>query len=164
MAIARKPAPKMIEATEIKAEAFAPVDFAAANETAEKFGETFRSTVEQTLAKSRTAYDKAKEAAEHNAAAVETSFETVKAGAAAFNEKALDIFKTVFESQIAFTKAALGAKTVADVATLGNDFTRKQAEFFAAQAKEFGAAAQKVAVEAIAPIKARVESAFAPAA
>ncbi len=170
MAIARKPAPKTLEATEAKTEtaaavaSFAPVDFAAVSETAQKYGESFRSSVEQALAQGRTAYEKAKESAEHNSTAVETSFETVKAGAAALNGKALDVFKTLFESQIAFTKAALGAKTVADVAALGNEFARKQVEFFTAQTKEFGAHAQKVAAEAIEPIKARVESAFASAA
>jgi len=129
-----------------------------------EFGETVRTTFEQGIAQTRAAYEKAKEAAEHNVTAVETSFETVKAGVAALNEKSLDVVKSFFDAQVAFAKAALGAKTIADIAALQGEFGRKQVEFFGASVKDFGAHAQKVAVEAIEPIKARVEAAFEIAA
>jgi len=155
--VAAKPVEKVIETAAKAAEGVAGVNFA-------EFGETFRSTIEQSIVQTRTAYEKAKEAAEHNVTAVETSFETVKAGAAALNEKSLDVVKSFFDAQVAFAKAALGAKTIADVAALQSDFARKQVEFFGASVKDFGEHAQKVAAEAIEPIKARVEAAFEIAA
>jgi len=163
--MARIPAPKTVAAKPVEKfiETVKADESAAAANFAE-FGETFRTSFEQGIAQTRTAYEKAKEAAEHNVTAVEASFETVKAGAAALNEKSLDAVKSFFEAHVAFAKAALGAKTMADVAALQSDFARKQVEFFGASVKDFGAHAQKVAVEAIEPIKARVEAAFEIAA
>jgi len=129
-----------------------------------EFGEKFRATFEQGIAQTRTAYEKAKDAGEKNVTAVEASLETVKTGVAALNEKSIDAVKAIFDAQVAFAKAALGAKTIADLAALQGEFARKQVEFFGASVKDFSERAQKVAVEAIEPIKARVEAAFEIAA
>ena len=129
-----------------------------------EFGEKFRATLEQGIAQTRTAYEKAKDAGEKNVTAVETSLESVKTGIAALNEKAIDAVKSIFDAQVAFAKAALDAKTIAGLAALQGEFARKQFEFFGASVKDLGERAQKVAVAAIEPIKARVEAAFEIAA
>jgi len=138
----------------------APTQVTAFEETAEKMRESFRSSVEEGLTKTRAAYEKAKEASEQNAVAVETSFGAVKAGVLALNEKSLETVKSMFEAQVAFTKAAWAVKSPAEFAALHNEYARKQVEFLSGSLNEMSTHAQKVAAEAMEPIKARVESAF----
>lgn len=151
-------------AVEETAAAGAPAQIAAFQETAEKMREGFRVSVEEGLAKTRAAYEKAKEATEQNAVAVETSFGAVKAGVVALNEKSLETVKSLFDAQVAFTKAVWTVKSPAEFAALQTEFARNQVEFLTGSLRDYSAQAQKVAAEAIEPIKARVESAFRSAA
>jgi phasin family protein len=147
-------------AIEETAASTAPTQMAAFEETAEKMREGFRTSVEEGLAKTRAAYEKAKDASEQNAVAVETSFGAVKAGVLAFNEKSLETVKSLFDAQVAFSKAVWTVKSPAEFATLQNEYARKQVEFLSGSLSEMSTHAQKVAAEAIEPIKARMESAF----
>jgi phasin len=124
------------------------------------FQETLRQAIEKGLADSRAAYARAKEAADEATAALETSAAKASQGVVDFNTKALDALRANFDAGVDFAKAAINSKTVGELMTLHSDHTRKQVEALAAQAKEFGDLAQKIAVDAVTPIKTQVAKTF----
>ena len=162
MASSRRTFPKTLvtapsdDAVEGAAEAV----FTSAKDAGLKAGEMMGASFDRAPSQTHAIFEKAKVEAEHNASAFAASFEILKTSYAALNEKSLDAFKSFVEAQVAFAKSALGAKTMADVATLQSDFAKTQVELFAASSKELGAHAQKVATDVLGPIRARMESAF----
>src|SRR5579872_2760330 len=136
------------------------------NVSAEAFGasaalqETLRQAVEKGLAESRAAYARVKEAADEATAALETSVANAANGVIAFNTKALDALRANFDAGIDFAKAAMNSRSVGELVSLNSDHASKQVEALAAQAKELGDLAQKIAVETAAPIKIQVAKTF----
>lgn len=122
--------------------------------------ETLRQAVEKGLAESRAAYSRVKEAADEATIALETSVTNATSGLIDFNTKALDALRANFDASIDFAKAAINIKTIGEFVSLNSDHVSKQAEALTAQAKEFHALAQKVAVETAAPIKNQVARIF----
>jgi len=134
--------------------------FADPAATIGEFQGTLRASVEKGLAQTRDAYAKAKAAADESAAALETSYAAARAGVAAINAKALDTLRANVEAHFDFLKSSFAAATVADYVELQGEFTRQRIDAAAEQAKEIGALAQKAAIDAVGPLKARIAKTF----
>ena len=124
------------------------------------FQETLRQAIEKGLADSRAAYARAKEAADEATSALETSVAKASQGVIDLNTKALDVLRANFDAGVDFAKAAINSKTVGELVTLHSDHASKQVEALAAQAKEFGDLARKVAADTATPIKTQVAKTF----
>jgi phasin len=122
--------------------------------------ETLRQAVEKGLAESRAAYTRVKEAADEATSALEASVTNTSKGVIDFNTKALDALRANFDAGIDFAKAAINSKSVGELVALQGDHANKRAEAFAAQAKEFGDLAQKIAVDAVTPIQTQIAKTF----
>lgn len=162
MAIAaKKPAPT---ASHAAPEAFAAPDFtkafAAVSAPVAEMQETLRAGVEKSVEQTRAAYAKAKADADEATGAVEASFETAKAGVVAINAKAVDAVRAHAEANFDFVKSAFAVKTMSDYVTLQGEFARKQFEALSGQTKELSALAQKVANDAVAPLKGQFAKTF----
>ena len=119
-----------------------------------------RVMVEKGLTETRANYAKVKSAADEATSALETSYASAKSGVAEINAKAIDALKASAEANFDFFKSIVSAKTLSEVVTLNTEFARKQVEMLTGQSKELSAIAQKVATEAVEPIKAQVAKSF----
>jgi len=148
----------------LDAPAFTAGEFEKAAETISapvaEMQENVRKAVEKTVTDAREAYAKAKSAAEEATGALETSLNAAKTGIVEINTKALNAMRANVEANFDLVHALVGAKSVSDYVSLQSEFTRKQLEALTAQAKEFGALAQKVATDSAAPIREQVAKSF----
>ena len=119
-----------------------------------------RAAAEKGLAETRSAYVKAKVAAEETADALETSYAAARAGVVAINAKALKSLIVNVEANFDFVKSALGVGGFADYLALQSEFARSRLDAVANQAKAIGELAQKTTLDALEPIKARVAKSF----
>jgi phasin len=122
-------------------------------EPAIEMQETVRSALQKGVVESRAAFAKAKVSAEEATSALELSLAAAKDGTAAFNAKALAAARANAEASFNLVKAALGARSVADLFALQSDFARKQTEAVVVQFKDLAELAQKTIAETIEPIK-----------
>jgi phasin len=122
--------------------------------------ETLRQAVEKSLAESRAAYTRVKEAADETTYALETSVANASKGVIDLNTQALDALRANFDAGIDFAKAAINSKSVSDLVSLHSDHASKQVEVLAAQAKAFGDLAQKIAADTVGPIRTHVAKTF----
>jgi phasin len=122
--------------------------------------ENVRKALEKSVADTRTAYAKAKAVAEETSGALESSCATAAKGIVEFNAKALEALRANAEANFDFLKSVIGAKSVSEFVTLQSEHARKQAEAITAQAKEIAALSQKVATEAVEPIKSQFAKTF----
>lgn len=119
-----------------------------------------RDFAEKGAAQAKDTYAKIKVAAEEASSAFEGAYSTASKGASTLGLKVLESARTNTNASFDHAIALFGVKTFSDVIELNTAFLRKQAEAVSAQTKEFGELAQKVANEAIAPVKAQVEKTF----
>jgi phasin len=124
------------------------------------FQDLMRQSVEKTVSDSGAAYSRAKAAADEAVNALETSVNSASKGVVDFHSKALDVLRAHFDANIDFAKAAMNVKTFGDFVSLQSQHATKQAEALAAQAKEFGMLAQRIATETSEPIKSQVVKTF----
>lgn len=136
------------------------MDNEASSAPAAALQEALRQAAEMALFESRAAYARAKDAADQAAWALEASFASAAKGAIELNSKALDALRANFDAGVDFAKAAINSKSAGELVSLQSDHTRKQAEAFAIQAREFGELAQKIAAETAAPLKTQIARTF----
>ncbi len=122
--------------------------------------EQVRAFAEKGVSQARDGYQKMKDTAETNNAALEASYTSASKGATDFAAKLVDIAKTNTTSAFDFANSLLGVKSFPEVITLMTDEARKQYETLTAQSKELLDLSQKVAADAVEPIKASAEKAF----
>jgi phasin len=115
--------------------------------------QSVRSALEKSMVESRAAFAKAKTAADETANAFEISFTAANDGAVAINAKALEAMRANADANFDFWKAMFSVKSLPDLVALQTEFARKQGETITAQAREFGAMAQKAMADAVQPIK-----------
>jgi phasin len=120
------------------------------------FPEVARDFAEKTVAQTREAYDRSKEALEAGLDAMERSFDAAGQGAAALNRKIIDIAQRNLNSGFDLAKSLAGAKDLAQVLELQGAYWCKQFGTLAAQAEEVRALSTKVATDSVEPIKAHV--------
>lgn len=142
------------------APAAAPQSFAAPAASLDGLQEQFRAAAEKGLAETRSAYVKAKVAAEETVDALETSYAAARAGVVAINAKALESLTANVEANLDFVKSAFTVGGFADYVALQGEFVRSRLDAAADQAKTLGELAQKAAIDSLEPIKAQVAKSF----
>jgi len=142
----------------------APVAAAAAVELPKSVVEaqkTVQETATKSLADTRVAFEKVQASASEIGGAVDTSVNVFTKGLAELNAKVLGAVRTNSEAAFELFKASVAAKSPSDLITLQVEHARKQFEAFGLQAKDFSAAATKIATDATQPLKAKVEKILA---
>jgi phasin len=122
--------------------------------------EQVRAFAEKGVSQARDGYQKIKETAETNNAALEAAYTTATKGATDFTVKLVDIAKLNTTSAFDFAGNLLGVKTLPEALKLMTEQARKQYETLTAQSKELLDLSQKVAADTVEPIKASAEKAF----
>jgi phasin len=121
--------------------------------------EAVRATAEKTVAQTREAYDRSKDAFDASLTTFERSFDASGQGAAAFNRKIIDIARRNVDTSFDLAQSLTGAKTLAHMVELQAAFWRKQFAVLTAQAEEVRALSTKVMADAGEPLKAHVAAA-----
>src|SRR5262245_22377578 len=116
----------------------------------------FREFAERSASQAKDNYDKIRSVAEQAASVFETTCTAAQKGAADYGLKLIETARTNSDAAFDFAASLLSAKSLSEWVALSSEHGRRQAEIFAAQAKELTALAQKVAVETAEPVKAGV--------
>ena len=154
------PAGSVAEFAPALAPSASPQVFAAPAATLTELQDRLRAAAEKSLAETRSAYVKAKVAAEETADALETSYAAARAGIVAINAKALESLSANVEANFDFVKSAFGVGGLADYVALQGEFARARLDAAADQAKAIGELAQKTTLDSLEPIKAQVAKSF----
>lgn len=154
MAIARKPAAKAAPAAAVKAAPVLTLVEPAA--IARNAQENFRKAAEQGMEQTRAAYARVKAEAETASGSIGTSFSAAREGIDSFNNMAFDAIQTHTRANFDHARALLNVKEPKDIFALQSEFARKQFEAVSAQAKMFSSRLQKIAADAVEPLKAAV--------
>jgi phasin len=118
--------------------------------------EGVRALAEKTVAQTREAYDRSKDAFDASLTTFERSFDAAGQGAAAFNRKIVDIARRNVDASFDLAKSLAGAKNLTDVVELQAAFWRKQFDALTVQAEEVRALSTKVTADAAEPIKSQI--------
>jgi phasin len=122
------------------------------------FPEAARAFAEKTVAQTREAYDRSKDALEGAVNTMEKSFDAAGQGAIALNRKIIDIAQRNLNSGFDLAKNLAGAKNLAEMVELQAVYWRKQFGALATQAEEVRALSTKVTADTAEPIKAHATS------
>jgi phasin len=120
------------------------------------FPEAARVFAEKTVAQTREAYDRSKDALEAAVDTLEKSFDAAGQGAVALNRKIIDIAQRNLNSGFDLAKNLAGAKNLAEMVEVQAVYWREQLGALAAQAEEVRALSTKVTADTAEPIKAHV--------
>ena len=115
-----------------------------------------RELAEKTMAQTREAYERSKDALEAALQTVDRSCDALSQGAAALNRKIIEIAQRNINSGFDLAKSLATAKTLAEIVELRATYWRKQFTVLADQAEEVRALYAKVADEVTEPIKEHV--------
>ena len=155
-----EPAAPVAEVSAAPAPSASPQMFAAPAATPTDLQDQLRAAAEKGVAETRSAYVKAKVAAEETADALEASYAAARAGVAAISAKALESLTANVEANFGFVKSAFGVGGLADYVALQSEFASVRLDAVAGQAKAIGELAQKTALDSLEPIKAQVAKSF----
>ena len=108
---------------------------------------------EKTVAETREAYERSKDALEAALETVDRSYDALGQGAAALNRKIIEIAQRNISSGFDLAKSLATAKTLAEIVELRATYWRKQFTVLADQAEEVRALYAKVAEEMTRPIE-----------
>jgi phasin len=126
--------------------------------------EQVRAFAEKGVSQARDGYAKFKDAAETHNLTIEAVFTSATKGASEYSTKLMEFIKANTSTNLDFAQELLGIKSPSEAMELWTAHTRKQAETYAAQAKELGELSQKIASETMEPIKSNASKLFKPAA
>jgi phasin len=118
--------------------------------------EAARELAEKSLAQTREAYERSKNALEAALDTLERSFDSLGQGTAALNRKIMEIAHRNVASGFDLARSLATAKNLAEVVELRATFWRKQFTTLAVQAEEVRELSAKLASDMTAPIKAHV--------
>ena len=118
--------------------------------------EGVRSVAEKSVAQTREAFDRSKDALDASVTTFERSFDAAGQGALAFNRKVIDIAQRNLLSVFDLAKSVAGAKNLGEIVELQTAYWQTQFNALTAQAEEVRALSTKVTSAAVEPIKAHV--------
>ena len=118
--------------------------------------ESVRALAEKTVAQTREAYDRSKDAFDASVTTFERSFDAAGQGATAFNRKIVDIARRNVNTSFDLAKSLAGAKNLSEMVELQATYWRKQFGLLADQAEEVRALSTKVTADTAAPIKTQM--------
>jgi len=123
-----------------------------------------REAAEKGLGETRVAFDRLRAAAEETGAAFEASMKTAAEGVQTFNLKVVEAMRVNAEANFDLLKALVSVRSLSEAIALNTEHVRKSFDAMSAQSKELGETAQKVAVDAISPLREGVARMFDKAA
>ena len=118
--------------------------------------ESVRALAEKTVAQTREAYDRSKDAFDASVTTFERSFDAAGQGATAFNRKIVDIARRNVDTSFDLAKSLAGSKNLSEMVELQATYWRKQFGLLADQAEEVRALSTKVTADTAAPIKTQM--------
>jgi phasin len=118
--------------------------------------EAARELAETTVAETREAYERSKDALEAALETVDRSYDALGQGVAALNRKTIEIAQRNISSGFDLAHSLATAKTLAEIVELRATYWRKQFTVLADQAEEVRALYAKVADDVTEPIKEHV--------
>src|SRR5262249_24768531 len=118
----------------------------------------------KSIAQAKTGYEKMKSAAEETTTVLEDTYSKASKGTTDFNLKLIEAARANTNAAFDFAAELCAAKSLSDVVELSTAQVRKHFERVTAETKELSALAQKVATEAVEPIKEGVGKVFKQAA
>jgi phasin len=118
--------------------------------------EGVRALAERSVAQTREAYDRSKDAFDASLTTFERSFDAAGQSAAAFNRKIVDIARRNVDASFDLAETLSGAKNLAEIVELQAAYWRKQFGVLTAQAEEVHALSTKVTTDAAEPIKSHM--------
>jgi phasin len=118
--------------------------------------EGVRSIAEKTVAQTREAYERSKDALEAGLEALERSFDAAGQGSLALNHKLIEIAQRNVNSGFAIARSLAAVKSLPEVVEVQAAYWRNWLATFAAQAEELRALSTKVTADTAEPIKAHV--------
>ena len=123
--------------------------------------ENMRKATEDSVIQGRAAYDRVKTAAEDATGSLESSFATASKGLTDLNAHVFSSMRANGEAMFDLIKALSGVKSMDEIVSVQTAHVRQQYETLTAQTKDLATLAQKVAADAVAPIKASFGKTFA---
>jgi phasin len=120
----------------------------------------FRDMAEKSISQAKDTYEKMKAAAEEATDLLEDTYATTTKGVSDYGLKVIEVARTNTNSAFDFATELFAVKSFAEVVELSTAHARKQFETYTAQTKELAGLAQKVATEAVEPMKEGVSKAF----
>ena len=130
---------------------------------AREMQENLRKAAEMRLEETRAAYARVKTVAEDATQSLEKSYAAAYQGFTALNAKAVDAMRANVEAGAGLFKALTGAKSLTEAMEVQSGHARKLFDALTFQAKDMATMAQKIAADAVAPIKASVSKAMTQA-
>jgi len=118
--------------------------------------ESVRTLAENTVDRTREAYDRSTDGFEASVATFEKSFDAAGQGAVAFNRKVIDIVRRNILTNFDLAKSLAGAKNLADMVELHAAYWQKQIGVLTAQAEEVRELSTKMTADATEVIKAHM--------
>ncbi|ODA67176.1 Phasin protein [Methyloligella halotolerans] len=122
--------------------------------------EGMRAMAEKAVAQTRESYEMAKGNMEETVQAWEKSFDAYGQGAAAFQQKLLEMCQSNMNSSFDFAKKLTEAKDFSEVAKMQSAFMQKQFATLSDQAGQIRALSTKMAEDASEPIKTQFSRSF----
>ena len=126
--------------------------------------EQMRALAEKGVSQARDNYARFKDVAETNNSTIEAVFASVSKGASAYSAKLMEIMKANATANLDFAQELVSVKTPSEALELWTSHAKKQFEALTAHSKELAELSQKVASEAVEPIKNNASKLFKPAA
>lgn len=122
--------------------------------------EAFRALAEQGMTQARENYEKLKSAAETGNASMEAAVDSATRGAGIYANRVMEITHANAESALNFSLTLMSITSLPDAIEFWSGQARSQIETFVAQANELTELGQRVASDAIEPIKAGASKAM----
>lgn len=116
--------------------------------------------VDKGTAQAKESYAKMSAATAEASSAIQNAVSNATQSAVACNEKVIEFARANSNAAFDYANALLGAKSPSTFFELSTEHARKQFEVLSAQTKELAALSQKMAQEAIEPLKAGAAKAF----
>ncbi|NWG25794.1 MAG: phasin [Pseudorhodoplanes sp.] len=120
----------------------------------------FREVAEKSVAQAKETWDKMKAASEEATEIMEETYTTASKGASDYGLKVIDTTRANVNAAFDFASALMGAKSISEIIELSTSHARSSFDTMSAQTKELAALAQKVATDAVEPMKTGMTSAF----
>ena len=119
-----------------------------------------RDIAEKGVTQAKEAYEKIRSVAEEATDALEDTYGATTKGLSELSLKLIETARENTNSAFDFATQLIAVKSVSEAVELSTTHTRKRYETVTAQTKELGAMAQKVAVDAVEPVKERLSKVF----
>jgi phasin len=121
---------------------------------------SIREFAEKGVSQAREAYEKFKEVAQTGNATMEAVYSSATKGASDYTSKLIDIARANANAQFDLAEKLIGVKSPSEAFTLMTSHARSQFENFTMQTKELAELGQKVASDAVEPIKTNASKVF----